>query len=72
MLGGRRVVVIAYQDRRDINLQNPLKFDSKAPQHILMTICGPRTGLKACPVGARTVGPDSHVAAGKNIYPSLT
>ena len=47
---------------------NPLKYFSDGPQHILMVLCGPRTGLKSCPQGARTVGPDSHSTAGKNTF----
>ena len=68
MVGGRRVVVIAYQGKKDAVLSNPLKYFSDGPQHILMTLCGPRTGLKSCPQGARTVGPDSHCTAGKNTF----
>ena len=62
--GTTRTVAIAFQTEGI--LQNPLGFRSEGLKPILMYCCGPRTGNKACASGARTVHPDSHVAAGWN------
>ena len=66
MRGGgiKRCAVIAYQPGVVPNPENPLGFSTAALGQILMFCCGPRGGINACPLGARTCAPDSHCAAG--------
>ena len=58
--GGKRCVVLAYRSENE-QPTNPLSFQSQSLQHIMMFVCGPRGGVQSCPLGARTVCPDSHV-----------
>ena len=60
---GKRGAVIAYHSEDEIP-SNPFGFHSEALKHINMFICGPRSGIKCCPFGARTVCSDSDVMAG--------
>jgi hypothetical protein len=43
---------------------HPPIYKSQTLKRILMFCCGPRSGPTACKSGARTVAPDTHVAAG--------
>ena len=44
---------------------NHMEYKSTSLHPVTMWCCGPRRGVQACPLGARTVGPDSHVATGE-------
>ena len=70
--GVSRTVVIAYLGAGDGPVLNPLKYTSAALKRIIMFCCGPRSGPTACKSGARTVSPDTHVAAGNELHTSLS
>ena len=65
--GVSRAVAIAYHEAGDGPVLNPLNYSSAALKRILMFCCGPRSGLTACKSGARSVSPDTHVAASNEL-----
>jgi hypothetical protein len=65
--GVSRTVAIAYLGAGDGPVLNPLNYTSASLKRILMFCCGPRSGPTACKSGARTVSPDTHVAAGNEL-----
>ena len=60
-------MAIAYLEAGDGPVLNPLNYSSAALKRILMFCCGPRSGLTACKSGARTVSPETQVAAGNDL-----
>ena len=56
-------MAIAYLAAGDGPVLNPLNYTSASLKRILMFCCGPT----ACKSGARTVSPDTHVAAGNEL-----